>query len=39
MISLLEGAEFRGTSISEHQAEQLIDRGSELLDRANELAD
>ncbi len=39
MISLLEGAEFSGHAISEHQAEQLIDRGSKLLDTASELAD
>jgi hypothetical protein len=38
MIGLLEGAEFGGQAISENQAEQLVDRGHELLERASELA-
>jgi arylsulfatase A-like enzyme len=38
MINLLEGAEFGGTSISEQQANQLVEQGRELLERANDLA-
>ncbi len=38
MIGLLEGAEFGGQAISENQAEQLVDRGHDLLERASELA-
>ncbi len=38
MISALEGAEFGGRAISEEQAEQLIERGHDLLERASELA-
>ncbi|OLC25545.1 MAG: hypothetical protein AUH40_06220 [Chloroflexi bacterium 13_1_40CM_65_17] len=38
MISLLEGAEFNGHAISEHQAEQLVDEGHELLEKAIDLA-
>jgi len=38
MINLLEGAEFGGTSISEQQANQLVEQGRQLLERAGELA-
>jgi len=38
MINLLEGAEFGGTSISEQQANQLVEQGRQLLERANNLA-
>src|SRR3989441_8065960 len=38
MISLLAGAELDGHAISEHQAEQLVDEGHELLEKAIDLA-
>jgi len=39
MIGLLEGAEFNGHAISEQQAEQLVDRGRDILERARELTE
>ena len=38
MMNLLEGAEFGGASISEQQANQLVEQGRQLLERANNLA-
>jgi hypothetical protein len=38
MISLLEGAEFGGQSISEQQARSLVAQGHSLIERANSLA-
>ena len=39
MIGLLEGAEFDGHAIGEQQAEQLVDRGRAILERARELTE
>ena len=38
MISLLEGAEFGGQTISEQQARSLVEQGHSLIERANSLA-
>jgi hypothetical protein len=38
MISLLEGAEFSGQPIDQHQAESLISQAQALLSQVNSLA-
>jgi hypothetical protein len=38
MIGMLEGAEFGGQSISEHQAQSLVAQGQALIAEANALA-